>query len=107
MKRPSEIIVDRLEPRTAVALRYDGTNAPRVTAQGHGILAEEIIAIARAHGVFLHEDEQLARLLAQVELGTQIPETLYIAVARVIAFAYFIAGKFPATAASSQAQETV
>lgn len=91
----------------AVALRYDGANAPRVTAQGQGIVAEEIVALARAHGIFLHEDEQLARLLAQVELGTQIPETLYIAVARVIAFAYFLAGKFPTVGANSQTQETL
>lgn len=81
----------------AVALQYDGKNAPTVTAKGRGEVAERIAEVAREHDVPLHEDPQLAALLARVELGDEIPETLYRAVAEVIAFAYLLSGKFPPT----------
>lgn len=80
-------------PEVAVALRYDGKDAPRVTARGEGTIAREICRIAREHDVPLYEDAGLARLLSQVELGEEVPETLYRAVAEVIAFAYLLSGR--------------
>ena len=82
--------------RTAVALHYDGDNAPTITAKGKGALAEQIIALAREHGIPLQEDPGLVALLSQIELGSEIPDNLYRAVAEVIAFAYLLSGKFPA-----------
>jgi flagellar biosynthesis protein len=82
--------------RQAVALAYDGQRAPTVTAEGSGELADQIIAIAREHGIPLFENPQLLTLLQQVGLGEEIPETLYLCIAQVIAFAYRIQGKFPA-----------
>ena len=79
----------------AVALQYDGKRAPRVTAKGRDQLAEQIIQLARQHGVPLQENEPLASMLSKVELGEEIPETLYLAVAQVIAFAYHLSGKTP------------
>lgn len=79
----------------AVALQYDGKNAPKVTAKGEGFTAQQILAIAEQHGIPLQTEPELARILAQVPLGEEIPQQLYIAVAEVIAFAYFIAGKTP------------
>ncbi len=79
----------------AIALRYDGENAPTVTAKGHDALAEQIIAIAKQHGVPLTENRELVRLLATLELGEEIPEALYLAVAEIIAFAYMLKGKVP------------
>ncbi|QPK63174.1 EscU/YscU/HrcU family type III secretion system export apparatus switch protein [Methylomonas sp. LL1] len=79
----------------AVALKYDGKNAPKVTAKGEGLTAQQILAIAEKHGVPLQNEPELARILAQVPLGDEIPQQLYIAVAEVIAFAYFISGKTP------------
>lgn len=87
MKKPTPI---------AVALHYDGERAPRVTAKGSGPLAERILAVAREHGIPLREDEALVEVLAQVALGDEIPETLYRAVAEVIAFVYLLKGKVPA-----------
>lgn len=83
------------KPTTAVALHYDGKNAPQVTAKGSGELAERIIALAKAHGVPLQENEPLVSLLAKLELGDEIPQPLYLAVAEVIAFAYLLSGKRP------------
>lgn len=79
----------------AVALRYDGQGAPRITAKGSGHVADRILALADDHGIPLQEDPELASLLAQVPLGDEIPEALYRAVAEVIAFAYLLSGKRP------------
>jgi flagellar biosynthesis protein len=85
-----------LEPeKHAVALSYDGNRAPVVSAEGSGDLAEQIIAIAREHGVPLFENPQLLALLQEIGLGEEIPETLYLCIAQVIAFAYKIQGKTP------------
>jgi flagellar biosynthesis protein len=79
----------------AVALKYDGKNAPKVTAKGEGFTAQEILALAEKHGIPLQNEPELAKVLAQIPLGAEIPEQLYIAVAEVIAFAYFLSGKTP------------
>ena len=79
----------------AVALKYNGNEAPKVTAKGEGITAEQILEIAEKHGIPLQSEPELARILAQVPLGDEIPQELYVAVAEVIAFAYFLSGKTP------------
>jgi flagellar biosynthesis protein len=86
---------DQDKPDLAIALNYDGENAPRLTAKGRGELARRILDLAQAHQVPLHEDRELAALLAQIPLGDEIPEALYRAVAEVIAFAYLLSGKRP------------
>lgn len=83
------------QPPKAVALKYDGKNAPKVTATGEGSLAEEIIRIAREAGVPLYENPELVGVLSQLDLGEEIPETLYRVIAEIIAFAYYIQGKTP------------
>lgn len=79
----------------AVALKYDGTGAPRVTAKGSGGIAERIVELAIQHGIPMQENAPLVQLLAQVELDAEIPPTLYVAVAEVIAFAYHLSGRTP------------
>jgi flagellar biosynthesis protein len=76
--------------RKAVALRYNQEQdaAPRVVARGYGLTAERIIEIAREHNVQIHEDPDLAAVLAKLDINTQIPEDLYAAVAEVLAFVY-------------------
>lgn len=81
--------------KKAVALQYDGRNAPTVTASAEGDLAQQIIELARQHGIPLFENEPLLNLLKDIGLGEEIPETLYLCIAQVIAFAYKIQGKFP------------
>lgn len=79
----------------AVALEYDGENTPTVTARGFGDIAQQIIQIAEENGVSVQQDEELVEILAQLNIGDEIPENLYRAVAEVIAFAYILSGKFP------------
>lgn len=77
----------------AVALKYDGDSAPKVTAKGKGEIAKQIIELADEHDIPMYEDSSLVGLLTQVELGDEIPEELYVVVAEVIAFAFSITGK--------------
>jgi flagellar biosynthetic protein FlhB len=75
----------------AVALKYDAAKmaAPRVVAKGAGLIAERIKAIARDHGVPVLEDKPLARALySTVEIGDEVPEKLFQAVAQVLAYIY-------------------
>ncbi|VVN29221.1 Flagellar biosynthetic protein FlhB [Pseudomonas fluorescens] len=82
-------------PRQAIALKYDGTHAPTLTAKGDEALAEEILRIARECEVPIYENAELVKLLARMELGDSIPEELYRTIAEIIAFAWNLKGKFP------------
>lgn len=83
-------------PREAVALRYDPSRdrSPRMTAKGHGELADRIIELARIHNVPIREDADLVHLLGQLELEAEIPPTLYKVIAEVLAFIYFVNEKW-------------
>ncbi len=76
--------------RRAAALRYDAGDdaAPKVVATGRGHVAERIVAEARAAGVAVRDDAALAEALAGLDLGAQVPEELYRAVAEALAWAY-------------------
>ena len=83
------------EPRKAVALQYDGKAAPTVTATGFDEVAEAIIALAKEHDIPLFENAELVKLLADIGLGEEIPETLYLCIAQILSFAYKLQGKIP------------
>lgn len=75
----------------AVAISYDGTSAgaPKVLAKGAGEIARKIKEIATSHEIPVVENKELARsLYALVDIGTEIPVSLYQAVAEVLAYIY-------------------
>jgi flagellar biosynthetic protein FlhB len=79
----------------AIALRYraEEMGAPRVVGKGAGFIAEKIREIARSKNIPIVENKPLARLLyRQVEIGREIPESLYRAVAGVLAYVYRLRG---------------
>ena len=92
-------------PRQAIALNYDGQNAPILSAKGDDELAEAILAIAREHEVPIYENAELVRLLARMELGDAIPEQLYRSIAEIIAFAWYLKGKCPPGWTAPQEQD--
>lgn len=89
-RRPGE--AEAPWPQTlAVALDYDpaeGDQAPRVVASGRGHVAEQILALAFAHGVRVRADPDLAQILAAVEVDSVIPLEAFAAVAEVLAYVY-------------------
>jgi len=80
----------------AATLEYrpdDG--APRLTAKGEGRLAERIIALARSHDIPIREDPDLITILAQLDVGQEIPEEIYVLVAEVLSFVYTLNNDWP------------
>ena len=77
--------------RKAAALAYKaGDFAPRVVGKGQGVMAEAIIALAHEAGVYVHESPELVNLLMQVDDDQHIPPELYVAVAEILAWLYWL-----------------
>ena len=87
---------DELMKKKAVALKYDPlrNGAPIVVASGMGYLAERITEAAMESGVPVYEDDSLATLLTQLQLGQEIPLELYQAIVDIyIYFLGFVPGE--------------
>ncbi|RDW19472.1 hypothetical protein CWR48_07030 [Oceanobacillus arenosus] len=76
--------------KKAAALKYEAEAdyAPKVSATGKGIIADEIIKKAKENNIPIIEDATLVELLAELNINEVIPEELYQAVAEVFAFIY-------------------
>ncbi|ABF91921.1 MULTISPECIES: EscU/YscU/HrcU family type III secretion system export apparatus switch protein [Myxococcaceae] len=85
----------------AIALKYDKEKdgAPRVVAKGMRLKAEKIREIAREHNIPLMRNVNLANALYRVEVGQEVPEELYDAVAEVLNFVYELQREQAAAAA--------
>ncbi|WP_417223819.1 EscU/YscU/HrcU family type III secretion system export apparatus switch protein [Amphritea sp.] len=83
------------EYQKAIALNYDHQGAPKITAKGQGVIAEQIIRLAKEHDVHIHESPELVEVLLRLELGDEIPEALYRAIAEIIAFTYKLKNETP------------
>lgn len=79
----------------AVALQYEAATrgAPEVVASGRGWIAEQIIALAKAHGIYIKQDPDLVEVLARLDIDETIPPELYAVVAEVLAFVYRVNAK--------------
>jgi flagellar biosynthesis protein len=74
----------------AVAIHYDRkvADAPTVVASGRGAVAEQILAIAFAHGIKVREDATLAEMLSLVEVDSPIPLEAFGVVAEILSFVH-------------------
>lgn len=77
-------------PKIAVALKYerDNDDAPRVVATGRDKMAEQIIAVAKEHGIEIRRDEDLAEVLSKIDVDSLIPFEAYATVAEILSFIY-------------------
>ncbi|WP_224250267.1 EscU/YscU/HrcU family type III secretion system export apparatus switch protein [Hyalangium gracile] len=78
------------ETEIAIALKYDKEkdSAPRVVAKGMRIKAEKIREIARQYNIPIMKNVPLANALYRIDVGNEVPEELYDAVAEVLNFVY-------------------
>ena len=76
--------------KKAVAISYDERKnaAPVIVASGMGYLAEKMVELAQECGVPIYEDNSLATVLTQLELGAEIPNELYQAIVDI--YVYFL-----------------
>lgn len=82
----------------AVALENDRSNPlelPKISAVGHGKLAERILEIAFERGIKVRKDADLAQLLATIELDNEIPTEAVVAVAEILIQVYKANGELP------------
>ena len=74
----------------AIALQYDKEkdNAPRIVAKGMRLRSDKIRAIAKEYNIPIMRNVTLAGALYRVDVGQEVPEELYDAVAEVLNFVY-------------------
>ncbi len=73
----------------AVALKYDQeSGAPIIIASGMGYVAERMVEVAEDNGVPIYEDNSLATMLTQLQLGQPVPAELYQAIVQI--YVYFL-----------------
>lgn len=83
----------RQETEIAIAIKYDKeqNSAPKVVAKGMNVRADKIKEIARKAGIPVMRNVALAHALNKLEIGDEIPEELYDAVAEVLNYVYALA----------------
>jgi flagellar biosynthesis protein len=86
----------------AVALEYGKNKAPVVSAKGEGELALRIIAEAKRQGVYVSEDPRLLAMLSRLDVGQEIPEDMFTAVAVILAWVYWLRGMQPGDEAAKK-----
>ena len=76
--------------KSAISIQYkkDENGAPKVTAKGQGWVAEKIIAMAEEQNIPIKSDKDLIALLEKIDVGQEIPESLYKVVAELLAWVY-------------------
>ena len=91
-------------PKKAVALKYtpEVDRAPKVTAKGSGLMAQKIIELAKKHGIPIQEDPALVQVLSQLDFYQEIPPSIYLVVAEILAFIYSVNQKYQARAGRSK-----
>ena len=82
-------------PFEAVALEYGQQKTPRVVAKGQAELAMRILQEAKKQGIYVAEDPQLLALLSKLDVGDEITQDMYTAVAVILSWVYWLKGMQP------------
>tara|TARA_B100001559_G_scaffold175140_1_gene146640 strand:- start:318 stop:614 length:297 start_codon:yes stop_codon:yes gene_type:complete len=83
--------------KSAISLQYQKeiNSAPKITAKGEGWVAEKIIEIAQERNIPIRKDKDLLNLLSEIDLGREVPESLYKVVAELLAWVYQLNKNYP------------
>ena len=82
-------------PFEAIAIEYGQRKTPRVVAKGQAELAQRIIEEAKRQGIYVAEDPQLLALLSKLDVGEEITQDMYTAVAVILSWVYWLKGMQP------------
>ena len=82
-------------PLEAVALEYGHLKTPKLVAKGQSELALRIINEAKKQGIYVAEDPQLLALLSKLDVGDEITQDMYTAVAVILSWVYWLKGMQP------------
>ncbi|WP_200762421.1 EscU/YscU/HrcU family type III secretion system export apparatus switch protein [Nitrosophilus alvini] len=76
--------------KKAVALKYvrKRDNAPKIVAKGKGVVAKNILDLAKENNIPVQEDAELVEILSNMEINSEIPPELYKAVAKILSYIY-------------------
>jgi len=81
--------------KKAVSIKYTQNDfAPKITAKGKNKIAEEILKLAKENDIPIYEDRDLIEILYTMDVGYEIPETLYKAIAEILTFVYLANEKY-------------
>lgn len=74
----------------AIALLYDKEihNAPVVMSKGEKLLARQMVYLAKKYNIPIVEDEKTAKTLIKLDIGEEIPYSLYEAVSIILRHVY-------------------
>ena len=92
-------------PFEAIALEYGQRKTPRVVAKGQAELAHRIIQEAKRQGIYVAEDPQLLALLSKLEVGEEITQDMYTAVAVILSWVYWLKGMQPGDEAKDEPED--
>lgn len=94
------------EIQKAISIKYDD-KAPFVAAKGESKYAQDIIDMAKELGIYVHKDPVLLKHLENLKEGDSIPKPLFLVVAEIIAYSYYLQGKTPESWRDSQGNRHV
>lgn len=79
-----------LKESLAVAIQSgdDFGDIPRIVASGRGKIAEQILQLAYEQGVKVRQDEDLAEILARIDLDSPIPSEAFLAIAEILSYVF-------------------
>lgn len=81
--------------KKGAAIGYEGKNSvPRVLSVARGLLVNNLLRIAEKYGITVYQDPDLAETLCEMKAGDEIPEELWMAAARVLAYCYKVNDEF-------------
>ena len=79
----------------AVALEYGVRDTPALIAKGDGEMARLILQEAKRQGVYVAQDPRLVEMLGKLDIDQDIPENLFVAVAVILSWVYWLRGMVP------------
>ena len=82
-----------IKEKKGIAIEYN-SDLPQIIAIARGILFDKLIEIALENNITIYEDPDLAEVLSQLDVGSEIPEDLFTAISEVLAYCYKINSTF-------------